>query len=64
MGSGPPVPPSGSAHVALLCACCCEFFTVLCLFLAVAWVGLWSVIVAFPCQTQLPLKVHSNFKHK
>ena len=29
---------------------------VLCLFLAVPWVGLWSVMVTFPCHTHLLLR--------
>ena len=31
----------------------CFGIRVLCLFLAVPWVGLWSGVVAFPCQTRL-----------
>ena len=30
------------------CSCCCVTISGLGLFLAVPWVGLWSVIVAFP----------------
>ena len=36
-----------------LCPCCRVTVSVLCLFLAVPWVGLWSVIVAFPGHTHL-----------
>ena len=38
----------------LSCVCLClSVFCVLCLFLTVPWVGLWSVIVAFPGHTHL-----------
>ena len=36
---------------AQLYSCCCVAVCVLCLFLAVPWVGLWSVSVAFPGHT-------------
>ena len=36
-----------------LCSCCHVTISFLCLFFAVSWVGLWSVIVAFPGHTHL-----------
>ena len=36
-----------------LCSCCRVAISVLCLFLAVPWVGLWFVVVAFPGHTHL-----------
>ena len=35
-----------------LCFCCHVAVSVLCFFTMVLWVGLWSVIVAFPGRTQ------------
>ena len=36
-----------------LSSCCPVAVYVLCLFLAVPWVGMWTVIVAFPGDTDL-----------
>ena len=41
----------------LLLLACHVAISVLCLFLAVSWAGLWSVIVAFPGHT------HLHFNH-
>ena len=40
-----PMSPSGSAHDVVV--------SVPCLFLAVAWVGMWPVVVAFPSHTHI-----------
>ena len=38
-----------------LCFCCCVAVIVPFLYLAVPWIGLWSVVVAFPGHTHLLL---------
>ena len=40
-----------------LCSFCCVAVFVLCLFLVVPCIGLWSLIVAFPGHTYLPFEL-------
>ena len=42
------------------CSCCCVAVGVLCLFLAVPRVGIWSVIVASPGHMQLRFNIKDS----